>query len=141
MRRLSRSDALKVAAILSFLLGLFAFAGTLPFLAMGARALEEGSGFTFLFVTFVLAILRIITAFGVWLQQRWGIVVTIVVNAIDAILAMPGLLYAPKWGWWMAVILGRSWATPSSSYSACGVLQAPLQPSCFPRPARKHIYE
>lgn len=104
--RLSRANALKLAAIISFLLGLYAFVSALPSLSLGAAELEEGAGFTFLLVTFVLAILRIVAAFGVWLQQRWAIAITILVNAVDAILAMPGLLYAPTLGWWVAAFLG-----------------------------------
>jgi uncharacterized membrane protein (DUF2068 family) len=47
-----------------------------------------------------------ISAYGVWKEQRWGIVVTILVNAIDSILALPGIFVGPTMEFWLSAMLG-----------------------------------
>ena len=98
MRRLSRVNALKIAAVLSLLLGLVGLFGALPYLARGAAALNQeiDSPPYFVIVTaFIFTILRLIGAYGVWNRQRWGIVLTLLVNALDSVLSAPGILFAP----------------------------------------------
>ena len=99
MKRLSRIHALKVAAGLSLILGLFAFVAALPYLALGADELDKGPGFGFMLTIFIFAILRIVGAFGVWRGQHWGILLSIAANLLDAILALPGLIFAPNFEW------------------------------------------
>lgn len=44
---------------------------------------------------FVLAIVMITAAYGAWNRQRWGIVLTLLANTLDALLAVPGIFFAP----------------------------------------------
>jgi uncharacterized membrane protein len=109
MNRLSRPTALKIAALLSFVLGVIGFILALPFLARGASGLDianDAPPFFIIFSAFVFAILRIVGAYGVWTNQRWGIVVTILANAIDSILALPGIFVAPTMELWLSATLG-----------------------------------
>ena len=108
MNRLSRSTALKIAAVLSFSVGLFEFIFFLPYVVRGATDITQDATampYGVILIAFVLAILRIVAAYGAWKDQRWGIVITLIVNAIDAIFAMPGLLFAPSMGFQIGSIV------------------------------------
>lgn len=108
MNRLSRANALKIAAVLSLLLGLFGFFGALPFLARGTAVdlAADSPPYIIVLMGFVFAILRVIGAYGVWVKQRWGIVLTILANAIDMILALPGIVFAPTMTLWLSATIG-----------------------------------
>jgi hypothetical protein len=108
MNRLSRPTALKIAAILSFTLGVIDFVLMLPFLSRGESGPElaqDAPPYFIIFSAFVFAILRIVGAYGVWKEQRWGIILTILANAIDSILALPGIFAAPTMEFWLSAII------------------------------------
>ena len=108
MNRLSRAKALRIAAILSLLIGLVGFFGALPLLARGATGANlatDSPPYVILLLGFVFAILRMTGAYGVWVKQRWGIVITILANAIDSILALPGIVFAPTLGLWLSATI------------------------------------
>lgn len=98
MNRLSRATALKIAAVLSLLLGIYSFMNFLPYLARGAADLNQGGDAPPYFVImlgFILAIVRIASAYSVWQNQRWSLVVMLLANAIDTLAAIPGIFFAP----------------------------------------------
>ncbi len=98
MKRLSRPTALKIAAVLSFLLGLYGIVSALPYLDRGAADLSQAGDappYLVILLGFALSIVRIVAAFGNWQNQRWGIVLTLLANALVALTSMPGILYAP----------------------------------------------
>ncbi|MFN8445359.1 MAG: hypothetical protein U0175_31510 [Caldilineaceae bacterium] len=98
MKRLSRSTALKIAAVYNFLTGILGFFTSIPFLAQGAEALNRSGDtapFSIFFVSLMLAPLQIMGAYGAWRNQRWGIVLLIVASVVDLFGAAPGLLVAP----------------------------------------------
>jgi hypothetical protein len=98
MNRLSRSNALKIAAVISFLLGAYGFVESIPYLVQGDVVAPPGVNEIPYFVivaAFVFNIVRIVGAYGTWNRQRWGIVLTLIVNAIDSILAAPGIFFGP----------------------------------------------
>jgi hypothetical protein len=105
MKHLSRSTALKIAAILSFLYGVYIFVAAIPYLARGANVVDAAVAMPPYFVivsAFIFAILRMIGAYGVWKEQRWGVIITILANAIDSILALPGLFFAGSIELWLS---------------------------------------
>lgn len=107
MRRLSRTAALKSAAILSVLLGAVGLLAVLPFLSWGEAQINRATDvlpYPLVVAVFVFSILRIVGAYGVWFVQRWGIVLTILTNALDSVLAAPGLVFAPTIVLWLASI-------------------------------------
>jgi ABC-type uncharacterized transport system permease subunit len=106
MNRLSKANALKIAAVLSLALGIVGFVYTLPELGRGPEEIETGPVFIFSTILLVISILRIIGAYGAWHRQRWGIVLTLLTNLTDAILAAPGLFFAPTFGWWLSAVIG-----------------------------------
>lgn len=107
MKRLSHSRAVKIAASISFLLGLFAFIFALPLLALGAEAIETNQNTPPYFVLvwgFIFGIVRILAAYGTWRNQRWSILATILASVADGLFAVPGILFAPTTTlWWLAM--------------------------------------
>jgi len=107
MNPLSRSTALKLAAIISFSIGIYAFFMAMPFLARGVAAINMAADSPPYFVImagFIFAFMRIFSAFGLWQNQRWGIIVTILANALDTLAAAPGILFAPTTNLWVSAI-------------------------------------
>ena len=94
MNRLSRSTALKIAAVLSFLLNA---AMVIQVFLLGAAFANQadGPGFAGVMFALVLGVVGVVAAYGTWKQMRWGIVLTIIVNLINGLTAAPGLLEAP----------------------------------------------
>ena len=109
MQRLSRTTALKIAAIISFAVGLYYFIAAIPYLMQGDVEPDPNVNqipFGIIIAAFVFAIMRIIGAFGTWRQQRWGIVLTLVANGADLVLGLPGLIFAPSMEIFISNIIG-----------------------------------
>jgi cytochrome c biogenesis factor len=101
MKGLSRSTALKIASVLSILMGLVSIANTLPLIARGATEIAQSSDSPPYFVLMIglfTGIIAIIGAYGAWNQQRWGIILSILVNLVNGLSAVPGILFAPQPG-------------------------------------------
>lgn len=88
MHRLSRTTALKIAAVIVFALALYdMIAWQIPGLIEGAAAVnelnqaEEGASFFFVLVGFATSVIAIIAAYGAWQGQRWGSVLLILMSA------------------------------------------------------------
>ena len=43
----------------------------------------------------LLGVVGLVSAYGAWMGQKWGIWLTIVVEAVNGLLALPGVLAAP----------------------------------------------
>jgi len=98
MKNLSRSTALKIAAVISLLFGLWVLVATLPMVLRGpdpATLANETPPFIIVVISLVLGVVQVVAAYGVWMQQRWGIVLTIITNVLNALAAAPGILFAP----------------------------------------------
>jgi hypothetical protein len=98
MKNLSRANALKLAAVISFLLGIGGVMLAVPELTRGADVLDDtadSAPFAVIIIAFVFAVMRITAAPGLWQSQRWGIVLTLIANALDALAAAPGILFGP----------------------------------------------
>lgn len=98
MKGLSRSTALKIAAVLSAVLGTLSLIGALPLIARGASSVAQSNDsppYAILIVALVTGIIAIVAAFGTWKRQRWGIILTILVNLINGLGAVPGIQAAP----------------------------------------------
>ncbi|MEJ2354097.1 MAG: hypothetical protein P8Y03_30340 [Anaerolineales bacterium] len=113
MNRLSRPTALKIAAVLSFLLSASGVIFSLPLIAQGATAVEQGGEtppYFILLVALIVGVVGVVAAFGAWKGQRWGIILTIFANVVNGLSAAPGMLFAPTPGLLIAasvtVVLG-----------------------------------
>lgn len=98
MKGLSRTTALKIAAILSVLMGIYSIGTVLPFIARGATDVAQSPDsppYFILMVALFTGVIAIVGAYGAWNQQRWGIVLTILANLVNGLSAAPGILFAP----------------------------------------------
>ena len=101
MNRLSRSTALKTAAVLSFLLSASGVIFSLPLIAQGATAVDQGGEtppYFILLLALIVGVVGVVAAFGAWKGQRWGIILTILANVVNGLSAAPGMLFAPTPG-------------------------------------------
>ncbi len=108
MKGLSRSTALKIAAVLSALMGAVSILNTLPLIARGAigvAASTDSPPYIILMIGLITGVVAIVGAYGAWNQQRWGIVLTILVNLLNGLGALPGVLFAPQPGLRMMAIV------------------------------------
>ena len=80
-----------VAAILLVLLSLTNFPWLYWFLFPGA---EEPPAFV-LYLGYVVGVVGIVVAIGLWMMQRWSFWLTIVVCVLNFLLGLPGVLFAP----------------------------------------------
>jgi uncharacterized membrane protein (DUF2068 family) len=70
----------------------------LPVLQGGAQAASDSGDqppFVVVVLSFVLAVVGIVSSYGVWQGQRWGVVLTIVVNALSFLSGVPGVAFGP----------------------------------------------
>lgn len=51
--------------------------------------------FPLVVLNFALAVLGIVSAFGVWRVQKWGVILMITVAALGVLTALPAVLFAP----------------------------------------------
>lgn len=112
MKAVSRSTALKIAAVLSFLMGVYNVVATIPLITQGSAAIDvdnkvgvENPPYFILVMGLILGVLAIVAAYGTWKQQRWGIILAIIANAVSGITALPGLIFPAAFSplWWSAV--------------------------------------
>lgn len=106
---LSRARALKIAAVLSFVLGLESFIVAIPELMRGVNEVStssDGPPYFVMLIALVLGIVRMIGSIGTWQGQRTGIILTVVANMLDMMAAAPGILVGPSPLWQMAALTG-----------------------------------
>jgi hypothetical protein len=56
---------------------------------------EEGPPEFIIYLGIALGVVGLIAAFGLWQGKRWGLVVAVVVLALNALSALPGVVFAP----------------------------------------------
>ena len=92
MAVMTRSTALKVAAVLSVLVALIGIGlFDLPNLVLGAD--RSADPFALVIGSFTSDVVALVAAYGAWRGQKWGAVLLIVVNAFWIIQAIGSLLF------------------------------------------------
>lgn len=94
---MNRPKTYTIAAIIQFVVSLIVVGEALRSLPQGAAALNsvEGPGYVFTVIGLILGLAGLFSAFGVWKVQKWGIILTIIIRAIDGLMALPGVIFAP----------------------------------------------
>lgn len=102
MNRLSRANALKIAAIIMVVLSLLdIIVYEIPALLQGQAAVDAaasstgGPPFFMVIAQFTIDIVAIVAAFGAWRAQRWGVVLLVVTAILISLPALAGMLFAP----------------------------------------------
>ncbi len=95
---MQQTTLFKTAVIVHFLVSLFSALSAFPALLGG----PETPGFTqgipqvVIVLGSLLGVMGIVSAYGAWHRQKWGIWLTIVLEAANGLLALPGVLFAPN---------------------------------------------
>ena len=104
MNKLSRSNGLKIAAVIALVLALINLVVyDIPFLTQGMAALdqaadaEQGPPFFMVILGFTFDILAIVAAYGTWKAQRWGVILIIIVSAFNCINNALVVVFATPW--------------------------------------------
>ena len=58
------------------------------------RSSIESSGFSSISLLVMIFSITLVSAYGVWQNQKWGKIIGIIVLTINALLALPGILFA-----------------------------------------------
>ena len=82
----SRPGVLTAAAILLGLISLSSF----------ATPLLDGPPLPVKVLAVVTGLIGLLAAYGLWKAKRWGMIVAIIVSALNALSAAPGLLAQPN---------------------------------------------
>ena len=87
----SRPQPVSVAAILLVLLSLFDF----PWPYQLLFPMAESPPVFVLYSGYVLGIVGLVVAIGLWMLQRWSLWATIIVCVLNFLAGAPGVLFAP----------------------------------------------
>ena len=73
-------------------------------------------------ITLLIGAVGLVSAYGVWRKQRWGVVLTILLRVVDGLLTLPAIVFAAEpwleFGAVIAVVMGVAvivlllWPTP-----------------------------
>jgi uncharacterized membrane protein (DUF2068 family) len=91
---MNRPKTYTAAAMLQVLHSAMYVIITIPFLMRGADR-PDPPPFLVDLLLFAVAVLGFIASYGVWRNQRWGVLVTIALCVLAGLLHLPGLLFAP----------------------------------------------
>ena len=87
----TRPQSVTIAAILLVLLSLFDFPWPYQLLFPGA---EQPPAFL-LYLGYVVGIVGLLIAVGLWMMRKWSFWATIVVCVLNFLLGAPGVIFAP----------------------------------------------
>ena len=102
MNKLTRSNGLKIAAVIVLVLALLdMFIYEIPDLMRGMAAVDQasvaegGPPFFMVILSFAMDVVAIVAAYGTWQAQRWGVILVIVISAFNCISGAFGAIFAP----------------------------------------------
>ena len=89
-----RSKQIIIASILTVLYTLQAIIRVAIALAtQNQDAQDMGNGF--LVIILILCTVCLVSVYGVWQNQKWGKILAIITLGLNALLALPGVIFAP----------------------------------------------
>jgi uncharacterized membrane protein (DUF2068 family) len=102
---MNRPRSYTIAAVLQLLISIFAIVLFVPALALGSDSAADAPPFALALAAFAAGVLGLLSAYGVWRNQKWGVVLTIVIRALDGLAALPGILFAPTPFMWASSVV------------------------------------
>ncbi|HMO58925.1 MAG TPA: hypothetical protein PKA05_01240 [Roseiflexaceae bacterium] len=106
---MNRPRTYTIAAILNGLISLIGIILLVPLLTAGQSAIDQAQATPPFFIILLggfTAVLGLASSYGVWKVQRWGVILTIILRALDVLSAAPGLLFAPDMTWRLMAVVG-----------------------------------
>lgn len=102
---MKRPKTYTIAAVLQLLISAYGIVGALPYLARGVDNISQSADappYVVLILAFIISVLGLVSAYGVWRNYKWGVILTIMLRIVDGIAALPGVLFAPTTFLWVA---------------------------------------
>jgi uncharacterized membrane protein (DUF2068 family) len=66
----------------------------------------EAPPFFVVVLAFAARALGLVSAYGVWRNQKWGVILTILLRALDGLAAVPSIFFAPSTYLWVSAMIG-----------------------------------
>jgi len=110
---MNRPRSHTIAAVLIVLYSLISLMFELPNLMQGPGELTpgvEGPPVFLTIINFTLLILGLVSAYGVWQGQKWGVLLAIIIAALSALSGIPAILFAPFLALRLSGVLGVIWS-------------------------------
>jgi uncharacterized membrane protein (DUF2068 family) len=95
---MSRSRNYTIAAVLAGLLSLANTITALVLLPQGSDKINHSSNqppYAVIVVEVVVGLVGLVAAYGVFRTQRWGVVLTLVLMAVNLLISLPGIPFGP----------------------------------------------
>ena len=92
---MNRPKTYTIAAIIQLAVSLWAVGDALNDLRQGAALAGEipiAAFYFFQAIWLIIGLAGIFSAYGVWKNQRWGVILTIVLRGFEGLMALPGIL-------------------------------------------------
>ena len=91
---MKRSTNIVIAAVLTALYCLInVIRGSIAIATQNREVQNAGNGFAVLIV--ILSTIGLVSAYGIWQNQKWGKVLAIITMGLNGLLALPGVIFAP----------------------------------------------
>ena len=91
---MKRSTNIVIAAVLTALYCLInVIRGSVAIATQNQEVQNAGNGFAVLIV--ILSTIGLVSAYGIWQNQKWGKVLAIITMGLNGLLALPGVIFAP----------------------------------------------
>ena len=91
---MKRSTNIVIAAVLTALFCLInVIRGSVAIATQNQEVQNAGNGFAVLIV--ILSTIGLVSAYGIWQNQKWGKVLAIITMGLNGLLALPGVIFAP----------------------------------------------
>lgn len=91
---MKRSTNIVVAAVLTALYSLITLIrASVAITTQNQDVQNAGNGFAVLIV--ILSAIGLVSAYGIWQNQKWGKVLAIIALGVNGLLALPGVIFAP----------------------------------------------
>lgn len=90
---MTRSTRYAIAAIIQLVLSVFGLVGAIIILRDSPA---DAPPFFILVNNIITGVVGIVCTYGVWRGQKWAIILTILVCAVDGLIALPGAAFAPS---------------------------------------------
>jgi uncharacterized membrane protein (DUF2068 family) len=91
---MNRSKQIVIASILTALYALQNIIRISIALATQNQAAQD-AGNGFLVVLLIINTIALVSAYGVWQDQKWGKILAIITLGMNALLALPGVIFVP----------------------------------------------
>ncbi len=97
----TRPKTYTIAAIMTFVFSALGLATTFPSLAQGSIAVNHGLvdwSYVLLVISMITNAMGLVSAYGVWRNQKWGVILTIILSVLNGLPTLPGVVFAPTVG-------------------------------------------